>query len=60
VAAALDRPQSVAGSASVCEADGVRVAACAGGCCRLRNHRAGARVDDRERVLVAMVSTPTR
>jgi len=36
------------------ETDGVRVAACAGGRCRLRDHRAGVRVDDRERVLVAM------
>ena len=54
VAGALDRPESIAGSVPVCEADGVRVAACAGGCCPLRNHRARPRFDDRDRVLVAM------
>ena len=54
VAGALDRPESIAGRVPICEADGVRVAACAGGRRHLRDHRAGMRVDDRERVLVAM------
>lgn len=54
VAGALDRPESIAGRVPVCEADSVRIAARAGGCRRLRNHRAGTRVDDRDRVLVAM------
>ena len=31
VAAALDCPESIAGRVPICEADGVRVAACAGG-----------------------------
>jgi hypothetical protein len=54
VAGALDRPKSTSGRVPVCEADGVRVAACAGGRRRLRDHRAGVRVHDRDRVLVAM------
>lgn len=54
VAGALDRPESITGGVAICEADGVRVAACAGGRRRLRDHRAAVRVDDRDRVLVAM------
>ena len=54
VAAALDRPEASAGRVPIREGDGVRVAARAGGRRRLRDHRAGVRVDDRERVLVAM------
>lgn len=54
VASALDRPESISGRVPICEADGVLVAACAGGRRCLRDHRAGVRVDDCDRMLVAM------
>ena len=54
VAGTLDRPEPTTRRVPTGEANGIGVAVSAGGRCRLRDHRAGVRVDDRDRVLVAM------